>query len=132
MKKITVYIEKQFSEVPQSEHKKQMIEDLSAELSEKAMDLMNQGKSEDEAINETLLAFGEADELIESLKEKSIVYEKQSGAFGFSLWGSGLIVALAVFINFYYTPQSIWFVYVVFAMIWWPLGVYYATRNKKR
>lgn len=130
MKRIEKYINKTFEAVPNSEQKMQLMSDLITELSEKAEDLMNQGKSEEEAINETLLNFGEADELIASLKDEVVVYEKQSGAFGFSLWGSGLIVGLAVFINFYYTPQYIWFVYVLFAMIWWPLGVYYATRRK--
>ena len=57
---------------------------------------------------------------------KPVSSRKQYGLhLGFSLWGSGLIVALFIFINVYYTPDDIWFVYPTFAVAWWPLVMFY-------
>ncbi|WP_019243839.1 MULTISPECIES: hypothetical protein [Bacillus] len=40
---------------------------------------------------------------------------------GYSVCGSILIILMFVFMNFYYSPQTIWFVYPTFAVLWWPL-----------
>ncbi len=51
---------------------------------------------------------------------------------GFSLWGSGLIIALCIFINFYYSPGVIWFIYPTFGVLWWPLALFFHWLRKRR
>ncbi len=50
-------------------------------------------------------------------------------ALGFSLAGSLLIILFMLFINYTTSPGFPWFVYPVFAVLWWPLGVYTAQRG---
>jgi hypothetical protein len=53
--------------------------------------------------------------------------------FPFSICGFLLILGLMLFINFYYTPRIIWFVYPAFGAIWWPLAMlYHAMRQNAR
>jgi hypothetical protein len=50
---------------------------------------------------------------------------------GFSIFGSVLIIALFVFMNFYYSPEIIWFVYPTFVVLWWPLSMFFYWLRKK-
>lgn len=50
-------------------------------------------------------------------------------ALGFSLAGSLLIILFMLFINYTTSPGFPWFIYPVFAVLWWPLGVYTAQRG---
>ena len=50
----------------------------------------------------------------------------------YSIWSSVLIIALFIFINFYYSPHVIWFVYPTFAVLWWPLSLYFRWMKVKR
>lgn len=109
-------------------------------LEEKVWDLMEQGKEEEDAINKAIVDFGDIDDLkIElgvtdgkqstkstaSLKNRKLNLE-------YSIWASLLLIGLFVFINFYYSPQVIWFVYPTFAVLWWPLSMYYRWLKVKR
>ncbi|MFA9464852.1 MAG: hypothetical protein ACERKN_11250 [Velocimicrobium sp.] len=49
----------------------------------------------------------------------------------FSVCSFVLIIGLMVFINIYYTPKVIWFVYPVFALIWWPLAMLFRSLRQK-
>ncbi|MFA9381541.1 MAG: hypothetical protein ACERKO_10835, partial [Acetanaerobacterium sp.] len=42
-----------------------------------------------------------------------------------------LIIGLMVFMNLYYTPGTIWFVYPAFAAIWWPLAMFFHRLRQK-
>ena len=53
----------------------------------------------------------------------------RSQAFAFSIVGSLLLISLFVFININTGSRFPWFIYPAFAVIWWPLGVYFAGRN---
>lgn len=50
-------------------------------------------------------------------------------ALGFSLAGSLLIILFVMFINYTTSPGFPWFIYPMFAVLWWPLGVYTAQKG---
>jgi len=50
-------------------------------------------------------------------------------AFGFSIAGNLLIILFMLFINYTTSPGFPWFIYPVFAVLWWPLGVYTAQKG---
>ncbi|MCD9021066.1 permease prefix domain 1-containing protein [Cohnella silvisoli] len=126
MKKITKHVEEWFRDIPENEHNQRIKEDIIQNLEEKVQDLMHEGKSEEDAINKAIVDFGDIGDI---KAELGVNTEKPRNRFnlhlGFSLWGSGLIIALVLFANFYYTPHIIWFVYPTFAVVWWPLAMFY-------
>jgi hypothetical protein len=126
MRNIQNYVEEMFKSVPDSEQKENIINDIKQNLEEKVWDLMEQGKSEEDAINKAIVEFGDIEDIKKELKVNQP--EKRDKArihLGFSIWGSLLIIALSMFVNFYYTPHAIWFVYPTFAVSWWPLAMFY-------
>ncbi|NBD27843.1 permease prefix domain 1-containing protein [Paenibacillus glycinis] len=129
MKKIKTHVEEWFSDIPESETKQAIQEEIIQNLEEKVFDLVRGGKTEEDAINKTIVEFGDISDIKQELGVKNgkpVSSRKQFGLhLGFSLWGSGLIVALFIFINVYYTPDDIWFVYPTFAVAWWPLVMFY-------
>lgn len=135
MKKIRGHVEEWFKDIPDSERKEEMKEEIVQNLEEKVQDLMRKGKAEEDAINKAIVDFGDIGDIRDELggglpdgKRRNPL----SLALGFSIWGSLLIVALTLFINFYYTPDTIWFVYPTFAVAWWPLALFFAYLGKKR
>ncbi|EUJ33194.1 hypothetical protein MFLO_04645 [Listeria floridensis FSL S10-1187] len=132
MRRIYEFVEKLFDDVPNTERASQVKEEILQDMEEKVYDLMHEGKTQEDAINKVIIEFGDFDEIKEELKiggSKKLAYAKLN--LGFSLWGSALFIALIVFINFYYTPSVIWFVYPTFAILWWPLSMFYYWYRKK-
>ncbi|MDX8047589.1 permease prefix domain 1-containing protein [Gracilibacillus sp. S3-1-1] len=128
MKKIKHFVNELFEDMPDSEQKNAVMEEVIQNLEEKVWDLMEQGKEEEDAINKAIVDFGDVEDLKQELGGKQPVKSKRNMTkinLGYSVWGSGLIIALFVFINFYYTPNDIWFVYPTFAILWWPLTMYF-------
>ncbi|MBS4175290.1 permease prefix domain 1-containing protein [Bacillus sp. FJAT-49736] len=126
MKKIKNHVDDLFKNVPDSEQKEMIKQEIVENLEEKVFDLMAQGKEEEDAINKAIVDFGDIDEIENELGVKLPAKKNMSKIdLGFSIWGSALIIALVVFVNFYYTPNIIWFVYPTFAVLWWPLSMFY-------
>ncbi|SFI30904.1 hypothetical protein SAMN02799624_00263 [Paenibacillus sp. UNC496MF] len=129
MKKIRTHVEDWFKDIPDSEAKQEIQEEITQNLEEKVYDLVRSGKSEEDAVNKAIVEFGDISDIKLELGAKNgkpASSRRQFGLhLGFSLWGSGLIVALFIFINVYYTPDVIWFVYPTFAVAWWPLVMFY-------
>ncbi|TKC16761.1 permease prefix domain 1-containing protein [Robertmurraya kyonggiensis] len=127
MNKLNKHVNELFRGVPESEKKEKIIQEVLQNLEEKVMDLMEQGKSEEDAINKAIVDFGDIEDLKEELVEPQSVHKKDMTKINlaYSIWGSILIIALFVFINFYYTPHVIWFVYPTFVVLWWPLTLYF-------
>lgn len=132
MKSISNYVDEMFKNVPENEQKESIINDIKQNLEEKVWDLMEQGKTEEDAVNKAIVEFGDIDDIKRELNvvqpEKK---EKARLQLGFSIWGSLLIIALSIFINFYYSPHVIWFVYPAFAVAWWPLSMFYRWLSMK-
>lgn len=136
---IKEYVDRMFRNIPENEQTIGIKQEIIENLQEKVMDLMEGGKAEEDAINKAIVDFGDFDEILSELSSQSSVetnvkrmataeekYRKTTNAFLFSLCGSAIIIALMVFINMYYSPQTIWFVYPVFAVIWWPLALFFS------
>ncbi|GAA0363308.1 permease prefix domain 1-containing protein [Bacillus horti] len=125
MKRIKQHIDELFKGVPKSEKREKIKEEIVENLEEKVFDLMEQGKAEEDAINKALVEFGDIEEIKKELGERHPKKNTSKYNLGFSLWGSALIILLFVFINLYYTPNHIWFVYPTFVVLWWPLSLFY-------
>lgn len=130
MIKIKDHVEELFKNVPDSEEKNTLKQEIFQNLEEKVYDLMEQGKEEEDAINKAIVEFGNVEELTSELgiskpKNKDKKRAKAKNNLSFSIWGSLLIIGLMIFINFYHSPSTIWFVYPTFAVLWWPLAMFY-------
>lgn len=134
MSEIESHINQLFAEIPDSNRKEEIKLEITQNLSEKVEDLVSRGQSREEAVKKALDDFGDIDDLKNELESSAkLTKSKKLGlSLAFSIWGSALITALVLFINFYYTPHNIWFVYPVFAVIWWPMALFFQWyRNKK-
>jgi hypothetical protein len=125
-----------FKDVPESEQKETVIQEVLQNLEEKVWDLMEQGKGEEDAINKAIIEFGDAEDLKNELGVKQLGKPTKKNNtklnLEYSIWGSVLIISLLVFINFYYSPHVIWFVYPTFAVLWWPLTMYFRWKKVKK
>ncbi len=132
---IRQHIEEMFHGVPDSEEKQSLLHELIADAEEKAADLMADGKTEEDAVNKALVELGDLSEIKLSLMGAS---PRRTGSLRrlknnllFAVAGSALIIALFMFINLYYSPHALWFVYPAFAVIWWPLSMFLYYLNHK-
>lgn len=133
MNNIENEIEKLFKDVPNSKRKKEVLLEIKQNLNEKVEDLISQGMTENEAVRKTIVDFGDINEIRKELVSSARLNESKNASLSlaFSIWGGLLITALVVFINLYYSPRSIWFVYPVFAITWWPMSMYFHWLHKK-
>ncbi|MGX6444522.1 permease prefix domain 1-containing protein [Neobacillus sp. K501] len=132
MKKLKNHVDELFKDVPESEEKTAIMQEVLENLEEKVWDLMAQGKEEEDAINKAIVDFGDIEEIKNELGSKQPVKKDTKKLnLSFSVWGSLLIIALFIFINFYYTPRTIWFVYPTFAVLWWPLAMYFSWQRSR-
>ena len=94
---------------------------------------MRGGKSQEDAINKAIVEFGDIEDIKKELKTTSSTdkVERAKVALNFSLCGSALVIALSMFINFYYSPHVIWFVFPTFGILWWPLAMLFRYMNFK-
>lgn len=133
MNEIESHINRLFEGIPESTRKEEIKLEITQNLNEKVADLVSQGQSREEAIKKAIYDFGDIDDLKEELESSAkLVKSKKLGlSLAFSVWGGILITALFLFINFYYSPNVIWFVYPTFAVIWWPMALFFQYfRNK--
>lgn len=132
VRKIKDHVDELFKKIPDSEQKELVKQEILENLEEKVYDLMAQGKEEEDAVNKAIIEFGDIDEIEKELGINKPIKKNMSKLdLGFSIWGSVLIIALFIFINFYYTPNTIWFVYPTFGVLWWPLSMFYRWLRQK-
>ena len=132
MKSVKEHVDELFKRIPESQVKEQIKQEIIENLEEKVYDLIAQGKEEEDAINKTIIEFGDIDEIEKELGIAQPTKKNMTKLdLGFSIWGSVLIIALFIFINLYYTPKTIWFVYPTFAVLWWPLSMFYRWLRRK-
>ena len=135
MNEIESYLNRLFEGIPESIRKEESKLEITQNLNEKVANLVSQGQSREEAVKKAIDDFGDIDDLKEELESSAkLAKSKKLGlSLAFSLWGGILITALFLFINFYYTPKVIWFVYPIFAVIWWPMAMlFHHLRQKSR
>ncbi|WP_102272628.1 permease prefix domain 1-containing protein [Cytobacillus massiliigabonensis] len=132
MKKLKIHVDELFKDVPESEQKNAIKQEVLENLEEKVWDLKANGKEEEDAINKAIVEFGDIEDLKKELGVKQPVKKNMTKLnLGYSIWGSSLIIALFLFINLYYSPDVIWFVYPTFAVLWWPLTMYFKWQRSK-
>lgn len=135
MKQLKEHVDQLFNDVPESEQKNGIMQEVMQNLEEKVWDLIEQGKAEEDAINKAIVEFGDIEDLKNELGvTQSVKSDKRKMTklnLGYSIWGSLLIISLFIFINFYYSPSVIWFVYPTFAVLWWPLTMYFNWKRIK-
>jgi hypothetical protein len=133
MNEIDMYIIKLFEDIPESNRKNEIVQEIIQNLNEKVSDLVLNGQTREQAIKKAVDDFGDIDDLKREFSDSTRLAEsKRNGlSLAFSIWGGILIIALFLFINFYYTPDIIWFVYPAFAIIWWPMTMCFQWYRKK-
>ena len=130
MKRIEAFVHRLFADLPGSVRREELKLEIMQNLKEKVADLIEKGINAEDAVTKAFDDFGGygdiadlRDELADGAREAKT---KNSGlSLAFSVWGGILITALFIFINFYYTPRTIWFVYPVFAVAWWPMSMFF-------
>lgn len=134
MNKLDTQVNKLFKNIPDSERKEEILLEIKQNLNEKVEDIISQGFSEEEAVKKTIEEFGDIGEISKELVGSArLEKSKNMGlSLAFSVWGGIILTAFFAFINLYYTPGNIWFVYPVFAVIWWPMSMYFRWMKNKR
>ncbi len=62
----------------------------------------------------------------------AIVFGKPGKALSFSMAGGTLTTALFVITNWITSPHTIWAIYPIFAIAWWPLAVYFFVYRRSK
>ncbi|MFT8322144.1 MAG: hypothetical protein ABF649_14690 [Bacillus sp. (in: firmicutes)] len=62
----------------------------------------------------------------------SVYHAKKQTYFRFSVHGSILIIIFFILVNSISSPDTIWAVYPIFAVLWWPLSMYYYAYKPKK
>ena len=134
MNEIELHINKLFESVSDSKRKRELMTEITQNLNEKVESLVNKGQTREQAIQKAIEDFGDIDDLRPELESSArITKSKNAGlALAFSIWGALLIAGLAAFINLYYTPKAIWFVYPLFAVLWWPMSLFFRWYHLKK
>lgn len=126
MKTIEQHVDGLFAEIPESERKEQLRNEIIQNLKEKVSDLQAAGKSKEDAVNKAIVEFGDIADIKAELMAQQPARKNTGGlALGFSLWGAALIIGLVVFVNLYFSPGVLWCVFPIFAVLWWPLVMCY-------
>ena len=60
----------------------------------------------------------------------AVFFAKRKSPLGFSVAGSLLVIALVTAINFMTSPGFLWCVFPIFAVLWWPLSVFFHGRRR--
>jgi hypothetical protein len=123
-------VNKLFKDVPESPRKSIIKQEALKDLEEKVFDLMGQVKAEEDAQNKAIVEVGNSEDLTQLPHRKSRRMTKLY--LEYSIWGSILIIALFILINFYYAPNVIWFIYPTFAVLCWPLTMYFRWMKMKK
>lgn len=134
MNEIESHINRLFKGIPESTRKEEIKLEITQNLNEKVADLVSQGQPRVEAVKKAIDDFGDIGDLKEELESSAkLAKSKKLGiTLAFSVWGGILIIALFLFINFYYTPNVIWFVYPTFAVIWVPMVLFFRWFREKK
>ena len=136
MKKIENFVKHTFKNIPK-EGKAETIKSVTEALIEKVDDLMEKGLSEQEAIDKAVIEFGTVEDYFD-ISEKIKRKERRIKTLNhykndllFSVVGSLIIIAIILFVNLTYAPQTLWFVIPSIAILYWPLAILYNLLNKR-
>ncbi len=137
MGRIEEYVKKSFSTIADSPEKEDLMQEIIQNLKEKVADLVELGKSPEDAENKAIVDFGEIDDLkalfetpksVDDQKDKS---RQKLVNFGFALFGSFLIIALLFFADLFIVKNLIqtnfpWFIFPSLGVLFWPLSALFS------
>lgn len=136
MKKLENFIKNTFKNVSK-ENRKEITKRAIESLTEKVEDLIETGLTENEAIDKTVIEFGNVEDYFE-LMEKKQKKERRLKTIRhyrndllFSSVSAIIIIGALIFINLVYADIVIWFVVPALAVLFWPLAVLYNLLNKR-
>ncbi|MEN2768017.1 hypothetical protein [Ornithinibacillus xuwenensis] len=61
----------------------------------------------------------------------SLYHAKRKAYFAFSVNAALFISLFLISVNVFFSPDAIWAVYPIFAVLWWPLSMYYFSYRQK-
>lgn len=53
-------------------------------------------------------------------------------ALGFSIMGSLVIISFMILVNYLTSPGFSWFIFPVFAVLWWPWGIFFSKHGNSK
>ena len=62
----------------------------------------------------------------------SVFFAKRKAWFGYSMAGALLTSALLLAVNLMLSPGVLWAVFPIFALMWWPLSMYFFQYRKAK
>lgn len=133
MNAIRNYVERTFARVPDSKRKEEMMREVIESMENNANRLINEGARPEDAANRAIVEFGDLSELIDELRGGAESGRKRGlSVLLFSIIGALAIIGLMLFINLYYSPNSVWWVFPAFGILWWPLAVFFFADWRKK
>ncbi len=118
------------------EDKKELIEVMTTSIEEKVDDLVEQGLTEEEAIETSLSELGTTEDVLQAFPEaeklKENVVKKRKNQVFFATASYLIIAGLAIYINLTYVPSVVWFWFVVIGVLFWPLTMLYLYLEARR
>src|SRR5690606_11810568 len=97
------YVDQWFKDIPKSEEKEMIKQEIIDNLEEKVQDLIKQGEDKESAVQQAISEFGNIEELKTELRMTQRELKKNTAKlnFVFSIISSILIISLFIFMNFY-------------------------------
>ena len=137
MEPISNFVTRLFKNLPPQKETEEYIIQV---LTEKFEDLKESGLSEEEALNQTILEFGDADDYyLPSLEKEKKRYKRlktlthYTNDLVFASLGALLSIAIVITINILYLSQyGAWSAIVSIAILFWPLSIFYRWLNQRR
>jgi len=118
------------------EDKKELIEILTTSLEEKIDDLVEEGKTREEAIEKSIEEFGGAEDVLGAFpdfeRKKENIIRKRRNQVIFSTCSYFIITGLVVFINLEFLPGKLWFIFIAIGLLFWPLIMLYLFLSVRR
>lgn len=133
MKRIKNFVKNTFKNYPK-EQRDELIESITEMLVEKVEDLVEHGYSLDDAIDKTVLEFGNVEdyEVVSPTKKrfkmKKLAHYKNDVMF--SIVSIIIIIGMLAYVN-YISTDIMWFVIPSLALLFWPLSTIYRYLNRK-
>ncbi len=141
MKTIERFVKRMFKQKNPKQDDQEAMQKMIEMLKEKVEDLKETGLTEEEAIQKTIVEFGEIDAFFQpAVRREKRRYKRQKTVrhyrndLVFSLLASLLIIAIFALINIFYIPfesYGPWFVIPSIGVLFWPLSLLYKWLNKK-
>lgn len=132
MKRIRNFVKNTFKDYPKAERDR-LVEEITEMLIEKVEDLMEKGFNLDDAIDKTVIEFGDAkdysDEPVKKQSRIKRVAHYRNDIF-FSVVSVSIIIGIMAFINLYFSTV-LWFIIPSLALLFWPLALIYRYLNRK-